>query len=159
MQGSAKRGREAIPITARAKKGRTRPVTVGSRRAYRLSVVISALAVVATFLLDSRLPQTPAPILFAGVTLAARYGGLGPGMLSTLVCAIGLNILLEDPLGAPAAGESSLLHLAVFVMVAVLVSTLTERMRQAETQARADATRLSILADASRTLTATLSDH
>lgn len=110
-------------------------------------------------MLESWLPQTPAPLLFAGVTLAARYGGLGPGLLSTLICALGLGILLDDPMDVPDAGGSALLHLAVFVLVAMLVSTLTERMHRAEAQARADAIRLSILAEASRAFTAAIPDH
>ncbi len=126
---------------------------------YGSSFLVSVVALGLTYLLDSHLPQTPTPLLFAAVTLAAWYSGLGPAVLSTLVCALGLDIFLEDPSGVPGAGGSSFLHLGVFVLVAILVSTLNERMRHAEAQARADATRLAVLSDTSRALTAVIPDH
>lgn len=117
------------------------------------------MAVVATYVLDSRLPQTPTPLLFAAVTLSARYGGLGPGLLATLLSALGLEIVLEDQIGIRSAGGSSILHLCAFVLVALLVSTLNDRARRAEAQARADATRLRVLSDASRAFVAAVPGH
>jgi PAS domain S-box-containing protein len=117
------------------------------------------LALASTYMLDSRLPQTPTPLLFAAVTLSAQYGGLGPGLLSTLLSALGLEVFLEDQVGIRGAGGSSILHLCVFVLVAILVSTLNDRTRRAETQAHADATRLRVLSDASRAFAAVVPDH
>jgi K+-sensing histidine kinase KdpD len=148
--------RETQPGPGRAE--RTELVTKPWFR-YGISLLVSGWALVGTYLLNSYMPQTPTPLLFAAVTLAARYGGLGPGLLSTFICAIYLSIILEDPVGTPSSGGSSLLHLAVFVLVSILVSTITERARRAEAQARADATRLSILADVSRSFTAAMPDH
>lgn len=126
---------------------------------YGIGLLLSVLAVTTTYALEAWVPQTPAPILFAAVALAAWYGGIGPGLLSTAICTLGLNIFLERPAGAPSPGGSAFVHLIVFVLVAVLVSTLTERMRNAEAQARADADRLSILADASRAFSTSMSDQ
>lgn len=126
---------------------------------YVPSLLVSALAVAGTYVLDSWLPQTPTPLLFVAVTLASRYGGLGPGLLSTLLCAQGLSIPLEDRVGIAGAGGSSFLHMCAFALVAVLVSTLNDHKRQAETQAHADATQLRVLSEASRAFAAVVPDH
>lgn len=146
--------REAQQARLRRELGRPAP-WVG----YGTGVLITILAVVARYVLDSRLPQTPTPLLFAAVTLSPRYGGLGPGLLSTLLSALGLEVVLEDQIGIRSAGGPSILHLCAFVLVALLVSTLNDRARRAEAQARADATRLRILADASRAFAAAVPGH
>jgi len=126
---------------------------------YGSGLLITALAVIATYVLESRLPQTPTPLLFAAVTLSAQYGGLGPGLVSTLLSALGLEFVLEDEIGIRGVGGSSILHLCAFVLVALLVSTLNDRARRAEAQARADATRLRVLSDASRAFSVALPGH
>lgn len=132
----------------------------GAWTAYGLGALISVVALALAYALDSRVPQTPAPILFGAIVLASRFGGIGPGLLATAICTLGLNnIFIEQQLGPPAADSATLLHLVVFASVAVFVSTLTERMRRAEAQARDDALRLSILADASRVSSTLLTDQ
>jgi len=121
---------------------------------YGFGIAAAGLALAATYLLDSRLSQTPAPLLFAAVTLAAWYGGLGPALICTFLCAMGLDIFIETPLDPRGDGGSSFLYLLVFVLVAVLVSWLNERRRRAEAAMRTEADRLAILAEASRAFAA-----
>jgi PAS domain S-box-containing protein len=78
--------------------------------------------------------------LWPVVILCAWYGGLGPGLLATLLSALSAAFFLLEPrFSLAAAGPAELVGLAVFVSVNVAVSFLCEKLhrsrRHAERQA------------------------
>lgn len=101
-------------------------------RGYLFAVGAVALALLLTEL--SGLPEERNPYLisFAAVALTAWYGGLGPAALSIILASLGINLLFVSPTGAPGLNWINLLELAVFALVALVISSLNESRRRAE---------------------------
>ncbi len=147
-------------LMPRSIAARSRP-TLGSRSPllrYGVATLLSALAMLLTLLLGPLLAKTPSPLFFAAVALSARFGGLGPALLATLLSALALGALLLEPEGQLTAASNSLLHLGAFVLVAILVAVLDERRRRAEEHALNAAARLRLLSEASRMFSAAVPD-
>lgn len=102
-----------------------------------VAVLFVAAAVPLTLALRP-LEQTAAPnaFFFAAVMLSAFVGGLGPGLLATFLSALALEVVFlrtgNDPGLAAAAG----VRLAVFVLVAALISWLNGRRLRLEAELR-----------------------
>jgi signal transduction histidine kinase len=67
--------------------------------------------------------QGSAPLFLAAVMVSAHYGGLGPGLMATVLSALALDMFLASAY-SPSAGIADALRLATFVLVAVLISSL-----------------------------------
>lgn len=80
------------------------------------------------------------PFLFlpAAVVVAAWYGGRGPGMLATLLAAVGSDVLFLPPSGLGAA-PSELLALFALVAEGLLIVFVTVALRSAHERALAAA--------------------
>ncbi len=77
------------------------------------------------------------PLFFAAVLLSAWYGGLGPGLLCTLLSGVATAILLIQPHAITRQGvEDHVLRLIVFTTVALLTSSLHGAMRRAAEESR-----------------------
>lgn len=76
--------------------------------------------------------ERPLLILFMlPITLSALLGGLGPGLLSTLIAALGLNYWAIEPLGAlRIASDYDLFHWVFLLVSGVAVSLMSELLRQ-----------------------------
>ncbi len=125
---------------------------------YGVAVLFTTLALVVTLLVEPLLKATPSPLFFAAVTTSAWFGGLGPGLLATLLSALALEIAVLAPEGRLDASAGGILHVGAFVLVAILISTLNDRRRRAEERASRAAARLKVLADASRAFSAAVPD-
>jgi len=79
------------------------------------------------------LGESIAPIFFGAVMLAAWYGGLGPGLLATVCAGVLSAIFFPNP---ALVGWDDLLRLAVFLMIALLISSLTSLRKRAEEDLR-----------------------
>jgi signal transduction histidine kinase len=78
-----------------------------------------------------------APLFFAAVLLSAWYGGMGPGLLATLLSGIATAWLLTAHSGfSVPALASHLLRLTIFTAVAVITSSLHAAMRRAADESR-----------------------
>ncbi len=119
--------------------------------AYGAAVLLTVVALLLTLLLEPLLAKTPSPLFFAAVALSAAFGGLGPALLATGLSALALDLLLLAPEGQLAATTDSALHLGGFVLVAMLISALDQRRRRADARLAVAASRLQVLAEASRT--------
>lgn len=100
---------------------------------YGLATVIGMVGL----LVGVALPHVPALklVYFASYTvlilISAAAGGFGPGMLCTLLCVIGVAYWLE-PAGSITIDEpAEILATGVFVVVGVIVSSISERMHRA----------------------------
>jgi signal transduction histidine kinase len=102
--------------------------------AYGVSVLAVA-AVLALSLLRSG-SSLGAPMLFlAAIMVSAWYGGLGPGLLATTASAVSLSLLWPGRF-SPATSWDDSLRLGVFVLAALLISSLNARQRRLEAALR-----------------------
>src|SRR3954468_15260043 len=110
---------------------------VPDMRRYGAALVAVALATLGSLALEAVISRTPFALYFAAVAVAARYGGLGPGLLAAV-----LGLLAADTFVLPSASDSeltsgqNLLSLAVLATVAVLIGSITAQLRAARERAR-----------------------
>ncbi|HEX5757777.1 MAG TPA: HAMP domain-containing sensor histidine kinase, partial [Thermoanaerobaculia bacterium] len=103
----------------------------------RLRCYGSALAAVAAATLVRWLLQpwlgTDAPfsIHYGAIIFAAWYGGLGPGIVSTLLSAAAVHLLLDGQLGGPADGAGDALWTLLFLATGVITSYVSEALHVA----------------------------
>ena len=90
-------------------------------------VVVAALALKYPF--ASLGDDHPFVLLPAAVILSTLYGGRGPGVLATVVSAIGADVLFLPPFGVGTTGE--LIALAVLIAEGVLIVWVTDALRAA----------------------------
>jgi len=97
---------------------------------YGVAIVASALAVLLWLLLDSVARVSPFPLLITAVAFSAWYGGLGPGLLATVLGTLAIDYFYEEPLYSLAiTAPDTIVKLAIFVVAAFVVSHLTDRLR------------------------------
>src|SRR4051812_42949583 len=78
---------------------------------------------------------------YAAVAISGAMG-LGPGVLATILCVLGVNYFF---IKSPDAGPSELIALGIFLLVALLISGLASRLRRARLTAEAKHKERSIL--------------
>jgi two-component system sensor histidine kinase KdpD len=124
-------------------RGRAAPrlAPVSSRARWWPYVVAAGGALVALLLALGLAPLAPRipPLLFLiAVVLAGWHGGLGPALLVAFLCALGLDYFFETPpYGLEVADPATLLDVAGFLVVAVLLGSLNARLRAARDQSEA----------------------
>jgi PAS domain S-box-containing protein len=113
---------------------RGRPVT--ERRSQLASYAIAvACALVAVL---ARIALTPLwdlkhPLLtfYPAVAVAAWFGGFGPGLLTTLLCAVaGIYLLLPPPYAFVGKNPSELVGVGLFVFIGMLFGLLSETLHR-----------------------------
>jgi hypothetical protein len=110
----------------------------------------AAVASVALALLLSIWVPTPflekrhSALFFVAVMASTWYGGRGPGLLATALSAAAIEYFLVRPFDLPLAADAILVRVAVFVLAAVLISSLNQQRLRAEVTARANALELHI---------------
>jgi signal transduction histidine kinase len=101
--------------------------------AYGLAIVVPAIATGLTFGVNRALNGNIGfPIDFIAVAIVGWRGGLGPGLLATLVCALGEPVVFIDPPGSQAL---QLGRLSLFAVACVVASLLTDRLRVSQQRA------------------------
>ncbi len=107
------------------------------RYAGALLIVAAALALSA--LTYRALSPSMFLLLYPAVTLAAWYGGLGPGILASIAAVLGANVWLLAPVGSFSVRLEDLIRLAAFLAISLLVSWLTGSEQSARRRAQAQA--------------------
>jgi K+-sensing histidine kinase KdpD len=80
-----------------------------------------------------RVNPTPSSVFLAGVTVTAWYGGLGPAILATVLSALAMDgLLLAADRPMPGGELTASVRLALFVLVAALISGLNATMKHRE---------------------------
>ena len=103
---------------------------------YGVAVAAPSLALTAALALRPVADAAAFPLLLAGVVLVARYMGAWPGLLATALSTAALDYFFLMPEYTLAiASANALVDLAVFALVATLVSTLSQRLTRARSQA------------------------
>jgi C4-dicarboxylate-specific signal transduction histidine kinase len=108
---------------------------LGENRSRIASYSIAAITVVGAAALESLLPAIADPshftLFFAAVMVTAWYGGLGPGIVATVFSALSLDYFFIGP-DTLTLDWSAIVRLAVFLLAAFLVSSLTAARKRAE---------------------------
>ena len=99
---------------------------------YGAAVTSVLLALFLTLHLQPLLDPTVFSLFFAAVMVSAWYGGLGPGLAATALAVLAVEVALLPSPTMPILHLYGLLRLAVFVLVALLISSLTAARKRAE---------------------------
>ena len=103
---------------------------------YALAVGSVVLATVVTRQIQPWMGESISPLFFAAVMLSAWFGGLGPGLLATVLAGWASAYFFLNPPGSALIGWDDIVRLCVFLMVALLISFLTAMRNRAETALR-----------------------
>ncbi|MBF2009477.1 MAG: PAS domain S-box protein [Chlorogloeopsis fritschii C42_A2020_084] len=79
------------------------------------------------------------PLFFAAVMVSSWYGGLEPGLLATVLSALGCAYFFLPPLYSLAVIGFNAVGLVQFVLVSLLISILNQMLRSAQQQAEINA--------------------
>lgn len=111
---------------------------------YSLSIFSTVLALLLTLWLKPFLAQTVLALFFMAVTVNTWYGGLKPGLLSTVLSVLLINffILPIDALSVSSLGR--LIPIGVFLLVTLLINSLTSELRVARRRAESALAQLQI---------------
>src|SRR5215218_7201303 len=89
---------------------------------YGVALLASAVALLLTWLLQPFMQRNLFLWFFGAIVISAWYGGLGPGLLVTAIASIGISYFFIAPFNLLDSGSENLLRLAVFALVAMLIS-------------------------------------
>jgi PAS domain S-box-containing protein len=107
---------------------------------YGVAVLAVALVVLLKLLLDPLITQQSPILLMAGaVMVGAWFGGLGPGLLATVLGAFAADYFFLEPVGSFALLGVGFLPFTLFVLQGLLISVLVEALRSARQRAETGA--------------------
>ncbi len=111
---------------------------------YAVAVLASLVALLLRFLLEPMLGgEAPLLVFIIPVMFSAWYGGLGPGLLATALCAVvGVYFFVEPLFSLSITDTANLVRVGIFLVEGVLISWLNEALRAA--RRRAEVTALSL---------------
>jgi signal transduction histidine kinase len=98
---------------------------------------VAFLAVLAATILSHLLGRLPgsyrgSALLFGAVMVSAWYGGLGPGLMATVLAGFSVAFFVIEPIESIQISFEGFLSLSVFLATAVLISSLTALRWKAE---------------------------
>ncbi len=101
----------------------------------------AAASVVVAFAISWAIPplrESTGALALTAVVLSALYAGLGPGLLATAISVVIIDTYFvpPHPYRVLPTAVADIVRLSVFVMVAVLVSSLSDKRRRAEKKLR-----------------------
>jgi PAS domain S-box-containing protein len=99
---------------------------------YGFVFLVVALALLASWLLEPVISRTPFALFYAAVMLSAWYGGLKQGLLATALSAVLGAYFFLPPARSMSLELRDLISIALFLLVASLISALTDSRRRAQ---------------------------
>jgi K+-sensing histidine kinase KdpD len=103
--------------------------------AYGIALLAVLLAVLLAWLRVQSDRTLIFPLSFAAVLVSAWFGGLGPGLLAAGLAGVAGAYFLLPPLNSFAVTDpTELIHLGLFALGALLISSLNEKLRSAHQQ-------------------------
>lgn len=112
--------------------------------AYVWAVVGVALAAYLTHLLIAYNYRTTFALFYAAVAVAAWYGGLGPGLLATVLAALANKYFFLPPFYSLEFDLPSLVQVTTLLLVALLTTFMAESRRRAEAAAHREREQLHV---------------
>jgi len=103
---------------------------------YAISIASVGAALSLASLLPFRADPSHFTLFFAAVMVSAWYGGLGAGLLATLLSDLSLDYFFIAPVHSITLDWQAFLRLAVFSVVALITSYLTTARKRAEEELR-----------------------
>jgi signal transduction histidine kinase len=98
---------------------------------YAVALACVAVALTTTLLLRPVIEPSLFSIFFAAVIISVWYGGLGPGLLATLLAMIVIeSLFIHDR--SPSRYVHGYVRLAAFALVSLLINSLTSARKRAE---------------------------
>jgi len=91
---------------------------------YGASVIVFGLALLFTHLLWPLLEPTATTLFFAAIVIAAFYGGLGPGLLVSVLSTHAIDYYFVPPFHGMELSVSNVVRAGVFMLVATMTSWL-----------------------------------
>lgn len=102
---------------------------------YIVAVLAVGSAWLLTLLLHPLLTPLISPLFFAAVTFSVWYGGLKPGMLASGLSSLAIGYFLIKPSLQLLVGRfETVVQLSVFLLVTILISSLSSKLRTAKKQ-------------------------
>ncbi|MBO3458394.1 ATP-binding protein [Aetokthonos hydrillicola Thurmond2011] len=113
---------------------------------YSVTILSVVVALLLSIVLQSLIKSTAFSVFFAAVTFSAWYGGLGSGLLATILSVLASNFFLTPVLNdnLTLRHEANLLHLILFSIVALLISSLNTSLRIARQRSEANLLKLQL---------------
>ncbi len=103
---------------------------------YGFAVLAVALALLLKLLLDPLIEQeTPFLLVLAAVAVSAWFGGLGPGLLATVVAALAVDYFFLPPFNSFSVPGLKAVPLGLFILEGILVSVIVTALRSARSRA------------------------
>lgn len=99
---------------------------------YGIAVASVGLALAVASLLPYRADPSHFTLFFAAVMVSAWYGGLGAGLVATILSALSLDYFFIAPVHSITVDWRAFLRLGVFSVVALVTSYLTTARKRAE---------------------------
>ena len=100
-------------------------------RWYGLAVVLSVLALVLMLLLRPLMEHSIFFLFIAAVAISALYGGLGPGLVATVLSALASDFFFLPPQNALLGGMEETLRLGIFLATGLIISWLARSRKSA----------------------------
>ncbi|MDP8947115.1 MAG: SpoIIE family protein phosphatase [Actinomycetota bacterium] len=126
------------PPGPRERRTRAQQIRPSTFLRYGVATLAIALVVLLKQLLDPLIAQqAPFLLLSAAVLVAAWFGGLGPGLLATVLGAVAADYLFLPPVGSFTPLNAAFLPLLLFLLQGALISVLVEALRSARRRAEA----------------------
>lgn len=104
-------------------------------RDYGVALLASVTVTLLALLLRPYLIYGRLALFLAAVTLSAQVGGLGPGLLATLLGALAIDLIFLEPSGPKFADPYPTIAMVEFIAIGVLVSVLSAGLRTARHRA------------------------
>ncbi len=100
---------------------------------YAVAIIVLIITAVLTLALEPYLDRTPTFFYLAAVVFASWYGGLGPGVLVTILSGLILAYFFAEPRYTWTVNSFEVLRLGIYGLIGVVVSTLQgSRLRAKE---------------------------
>ena len=110
---------------------------------YGVAVAVTLAAIGISLLFQDYIQRTVFIFFFGAVAVAAWYGGLGPGLVATVLGVVLVDYFLIPPLRRVSLGDpADLAPLAAFSAFALLISSLTNQLRLSRERVGAQAVEL-----------------
>ena len=114
---------------------------------YLVAFAFVAAAVALTILIREFISGSRFLLSVGAVALSTWYGGGRLGVFSTIVAAVAVNYFLLEPVGTLKADPASLINIALFLIVSLLISWIEARRRTSERELREARDELQIILD------------
>ena len=115
-----------------------REPSAAARYAFAVGAIVAALGL--CIVLRQYIHPSYFFVILGGVVVAAWYGGLGPGVLASVLGLVGVNYYLMEPFGRfGLQGTGDVVRLVAFGVLGYLTSALSGTLRRARDEAAAQA--------------------